>query len=88
MGRPKGKRKKTFFSVVKIKEGEEGENNEGEEFYAGLLKDENTENISDPIINGDDMRSSSLLVLLENDSTEYFRIFSVNMESEISHFTK
>jgi hypothetical protein len=67
---------------------EDFEVNEEEEYYAGLLKDENTQNISNPLINGDDMRSSALTVLLENDSTEYFRIFSVNMEGEISHFTK
>jgi len=47
-------------------------------FYADLLRDKNTPNVSDPLIFGDDLISSVLDVTMENDSTNLSVLFATN----------
>jgi len=46
-------------------------------FYAAFWKDSNTPNVDFPLINGDDLRSQSLLVKLFNADTEFVKLYSV-----------
>jgi hypothetical protein len=55
--------------------------------YAGFLKDENTPNIAIPLIEGDNMRSYSMSLLLVNDSTELEKLFSVGIKYEASELS-
>ena len=48
------------------------------DFYAEILKDENTL-VANPILEGDDMRSHELTLKLKNSSTNEAKIFSVGV---------
>jgi len=52
--------------------------------YAALWQDENTPNVSIPLLEGDSMRDVSIMVKLLNGSTEYERLFAVNMNYSLS----
>ncbi|OHC00335.1 MAG: hypothetical protein A2Z57_04390 [Planctomycetes bacterium RIFCSPHIGHO2_12_39_6] len=54
---------------------------------ADFLRDSNTPNVSNPIIFGDDLRSSVLDVELENDKTTLTTIYAVNVYSSLSQNT-
>jgi len=56
-------------------------------YRADILKDLNTPNVTTPIINGDDMRSSVLEMNLENDEIGYSAIYAVNIYSILSQST-
>lgn len=53
--------------------------------YAHMRFDENTPNVVDPIINGDVMRDTTLLVKLRNSSTKFVKMFAVNLGYIISN---
>jgi hypothetical protein len=55
--------------------------------YAGFWKDENTPNIDNPLIEGDTMRSYTMSLLLENDSTQLEKLFSVGVKYEPSELS-
>lgn len=48
-------------------------------WYADLLRDSSTPNVANPLIFGDDLRSSALKVMFENTSTEYSLLFGINL---------
>jgi hypothetical protein len=48
-------------------------------FKAAILRDENTPNVTNPLIEGDDMRCHSMNIELENTDTELVKIFSVEV---------
>ena len=52
--------------------------------YAALMQDENTPNVSFPLINGDDMRDVSILFKLTKDTDDLERIFAVNINFALS----
>lgn len=56
-------------------------------FNAALLKDINTPNIQNPLIEGDDMRDHVLVVTFRNDSTDFVKLFSVGSHYENSELT-
>ena len=56
-------------------------------FRADLLKDLNTPNIANPLIEGDDLRSSILQLNMEDTETVYSTIYAVNLYSIISNPT-
>ena len=51
---------------------------EGEQFYAPVLFDANTPNVTNPVIDGDPMRSRTFLVKLRNNKTTFTKLFAVN----------
>jgi hypothetical protein len=53
-------------------------------YYAAMLRDENTPNVSNPILNGDEMRGHSLDVTLSDDSATAQTLFSVGVRFEPS----
>ena len=53
--------------------------------YAHLWQDENTQNVDNPLFEGDDMRDTSILVKLKNDDTNEQRVFSVKMNYTLSY---
>jgi len=55
--------------------------------YAAFLRDENTPNIADPLIEGDIMRSYTMSLLLTNDSIELEKLFSVGIKYEASELS-
>ena len=56
-------------------------------FKTAFLRDENTPNVSYPLIEGDSMRSHSLDITLENDSIEFQKLFSVGVGQHLSELT-
>jgi len=57
-------------------------------YKAAFLQDVNTPNVDIPLIEGDNIRGNSLLITLENDSTDFVKIFSVGVNfgsSELSN---
>jgi hypothetical protein len=56
-------------------------------FYAALLKDSNTPNVTDPIINGDDMRDYTMEITLRNNQTVESTLFAVNVRHVRSMLT-
>ena len=56
--------------------------NREDRFYASFLRDENTPNITDPLIQGDQLRSDYLLVVLvkQTNTTTYQRLFMVTTQ--------
>jgi len=56
-------------------------------YYAELLRDKNTPNVTAPLLNGDEMRSYSMEIEIQNDSTEPQKIFAVNVRSFESYLT-
>ena len=56
-------------------------------YKASLLRDENTPNVALPLIEGDEMRSHSLAITLENDSTDFSKLFSVGVGVTLSELT-
>lgn len=55
-------------------------------FYAALLKDSNTP-VTDPIINGDDMRDYTMEITLTNNETTESNLFAVNIRHVRSMLT-
>jgi hypothetical protein len=60
---------------------------EGDE-WAAFLRDTNTPNVDNPLIDGDDMRDHIMVIELENDRTDLFKLFSVGINSVPSENTK
>lgn len=56
-------------------------------FYANFLRDENTPNLSLPLLEGDDMRCHTMKIELENDSTEYQKLTAIGIRYSISMLT-
>jgi hypothetical protein len=56
-------------------------------WYAAMLRDKNTPNVSDPLIEGDRMRDYVLITTFESDSVDYVRLISVGVRSEPSMLT-
>lgn len=56
-------------------------------YYAAFLKDENTPNVSQPLLEGDDMRCHSMTIKTSITTNEYFRMFSMGIHSELSELT-
>jgi hypothetical protein len=54
------------------------------QFLAAFLKDQNTPNVTHPLLNGDDMRSKYLRILLENNSTTPTKLFFLNVGYALS----
>ena len=63
------------------------ENKEGDEWHAFLLKDQNTPNIDDPLIQGDEMRSRVLELLMQINSTELEVLSNVDVYATPSERT-
>ena len=61
------------------------ENIEGD-FYAEILQDENTP-VTNPLIQGDDMRSHELKVRLENKDTDNVKMIMAGAEAQTSERT-
>lgn len=53
------------------------EDTEGK-WYAGFWFDQNTPNVTNPLINGDSLRGYYMEILLQDKSSDYFDIFAVN----------
>lgn len=53
------------------------ENIEGN-FYASILFDKNTPNVSNPIIEGDPIRDYAILVKLRNSNTNFVKLYAIN----------
>lgn len=49
-------------------------------WYAPFWKDTNTPNVSEPLVNGDEIRSNYILLKINNDSKELCRLFAVNIQ--------
>lgn len=56
-------------------------------YKATLLRDENTPNEQYPLIEGDVMRSHSLVITLDNESTDFQKLFSVGVGVTLSELT-
>lgn len=56
-------------------------------YYAALLRDVNTPNISNPLIEGDVLRDSTIEITFRNDNTDYVKINAVNIHHENSELT-
>lgn len=54
---------------------------------AALLKDENTPNVQNALIEGDTMRCHSLTIRLENNDPELVKLFSVGLNLNLSELT-
>ena len=63
------------------------ENKEGDEWHAFLLKDQNTPNITDPLIQGDEMRSRVLELLMQIESSELEVLSNVDVYATPSERT-
>ncbi len=48
-------------------------------WYSDFLKDSTTPNVANPLIFGDDLRSSALIVDFENESAEYSLLYAINL---------
>lgn len=71
---------KSFLEVTDF------ELNEGV-YYAALLKDINTPNVALPLIEGDDMRCYEMTIDMTNNSTNFVRLFAINVGFKFSEFT-
>lgn len=56
-------------------------------WWAALLRDKNTPNVTLPLIEGDDMRGHELIVKLRNTSTDFSKLFSTGLKFEHSELT-
>lgn len=56
-------------------------------WYASFWKDQNTPNITNPLIDGDSIRDSVILLKLRNSSTGYVKILAVNIDQTKSFRT-
>ena len=56
-------------------------------YKAALLRDENTPNVTLPLIEGDVMRSHSLDITLQNDNVSFVKLFSVGVGVTLSELT-
>lgn len=56
-------------------------------YKASFLKDENTPNIDNPLLEGDEMRCHSMTVKSWINTNEYFRLFKLDVRSEFSELT-
>ena len=56
-------------------------------YYSVILRDINTPNITNPLLNGDAMRGATMLVELSSDSTASQKIFAVGMRFDQSMLT-
>lgn len=56
-------------------------------YYAGLLKDANTPNVSYPLIEGDDMRCHSMTMVFTNTNTGFVKMFAVTVRFGFSEMT-
>lgn len=56
-------------------------------YYAALLRDKNTPNISNPLFEGDIMRDYVLIATFENNSNDYVRLISLGVRSGVSQIT-
>ncbi len=54
---------------------------------AAFLKDENTPNIENPLIEGDTIRCHSMKILLKNTDTGFVKLFAVGIGVESSELT-
>jgi hypothetical protein len=55
--------------------------------YAAFWKDINTPNIDNPLIEGEDMRSYTMSLLLRNDSVTLEKLFSIGIRYEVSELS-
>jgi len=55
-------------------------------YYSPFLMDENS-GVELPLLEGDPMRCHTMTLTLENDSTDYVRMFSTTIRNELSQFT-
>ena len=55
--------------------------------YAAFWKDANTPNIDNPLIEGEDMRSFTMSLLIRNDSVSLEKLFSIGVRYEVSEFS-
>lgn len=58
------------------------------DFHAAFLRDKNTPNVANPLIEGDNIRGKVVEILLENKSEEFCKLFAVNfyyLASELSN---
>lgn len=56
-------------------------------YYAAVLFDENTPNVANPIIEGDPMRSHSMLCKFKNADTSFSKVFAISLMWAISERT-
>ena len=56
-------------------------------YYAALLRDSSTPNISNPLFEGDELRDHSLIVKFSNTGTDYARLFAVGCIHSNSELT-
>lgn len=57
------------------------------QWYAAFLFDSNTPNVTDPLINGDPLRSAATEIQLQNDSTSEEKLFSVGVNYIVSNLS-
>lgn len=57
------------------------------QWYAAFLFDENTPNVTDPLLNGDPLRSSAMEIQMQNDTTSEEKMFSVGVNYIISNLS-
>lgn len=57
-------------------------------YYSNFLCDANTPNVTDPLLNGDNLRSNHLVVKLTNSSTSGFRILLAGIRYIVSKFVQ
>lgn len=56
-------------------------------YKATLLKDINTPNVAEPLIEGDEMRDTFLDITIENESTDFVKLLSVGVGVTLSEMT-
>jgi hypothetical protein len=56
-------------------------------FKAAFLRDQNTPNVTNPLIEGDDMRCHSMTITLENNETQLVKLFLVELSLNPSLLT-
>tara|TARA_S200002703_G_scaffold159766_2_gene174610 strand:+ start:4206 stop:8150 length:3945 start_codon:yes stop_codon:yes gene_type:complete len=57
------------------------------QWYAAFLFDENTPNVTHPLLNGDPLRSSAMEIQMQNDSTSEEKLFSVGVNYIVSNLS-
>ncbi len=73
----------TDATLMYLSNFEEKENNQ----YAGVLKDVNTPNVTDPLYEGDDMRDRTFLVKFRYKGIDYNKINAVNFYYDLSELS-
>lgn len=56
-------------------------------YWAALWKDENTPNVSNPLLEGDDMRCHTAVIKLTNSLTTFVKLFAVGIKTQMSELT-